>query len=59
LSVDAAHDIRKPVWVTCEIVWFVGAEGGTVSALQADVETTTLVCADRLPAASYASTATV
>jgi hypothetical protein len=58
LSTDAVHDKVRDVAPTFEVARFVGADGGCVSE-QAAVAIITADCVDRLPEASYASTAIV
>ena len=58
LSVDAFQLSVRPVWVTFEAPSPLGVEGACVSG-QAVVETMSVVFAERLPAASTASSASV
>ncbi len=58
MSVDAFHVSVRPVCVTLEVASPVGIDGGVASG-QAVVATMTVAFAERLPAASDASTASV
>jgi hypothetical protein len=59
LSVDAVHDIVSDVLPGVETAKFVGAVGFVVSAAHAAVAAVRVACADTLPAASNACTASV
>jgi hypothetical protein len=58
LSVDGSHDIVIVVRVAPDSTWPSGTDGGVVSTADAHVavEAVIVACAERLPAASYAST---